>query len=81
VLRDDLRLVNFATEPIQTREIVDRYFPGKQIGSQATQAAAYDMQTRYAAHFGGTNKYIYSAAQVLAHLGDWIDHDRKGVAA
>jgi nucleoside-diphosphate-sugar epimerase len=81
VLQDDLKLINFATEPLETREIVDRYFPGKQIGSQAGRFAPYDMRTRYAALFGGSRGYIYTAEQVLAHLGDWIDQDKRGVAA
>jgi hypothetical protein len=81
VMRDDLRLVNFATEPIETREIVHRYCPGKQIGSLAARPAAYDMRTRYAEHFGGSCGYLYAAEQVLAHLGDWIREDNEGVAA
>jgi nucleoside-diphosphate-sugar epimerase len=81
VMRNDLRLINFATEPIETRQIVRRYFPGKQVGGQAVLPATYDMRTRYAEHVGGSGGYFYSAEQVLGYLGDWIRQDQKGVAA
>jgi nucleoside-diphosphate-sugar epimerase len=81
VVRNDLRVVNFATGPIKTCEIVQRYFPGKQIASPAPRPAAYDMRTQYADYFGGSGGYIYSAEQVLADLGDWIQQDKNGVAA
>jgi hypothetical protein len=81
LLQHDLALVNFATEPLKTQAIVDRRFPGKQIGSQALYAAAYDMRTRYAAHFGGSRGYLYSAEQVLAQLGDWVQQLRDGATA
>jgi len=81
VTRNKLRVVNFATVPIETREIVQRYFPGKQIASTAARPAAYDMRTQYADCFGGSNGYIYSAEQVLADLGNWILEEKKGVAA
>jgi hypothetical protein len=81
VLHDGLKLVNFATEPIETSEIVRRYFPDKQIGSQAAAQIKYDMQTVYAERFGGSGGYLYSAEQVLTWLGDWILQLRKGVAA
>ena len=48
VLRNNLRMINFATTPIETREIVQRFFPGQQIASQSPRPAPYDMRTRYA---------------------------------
>jgi hypothetical protein len=81
VIRNDLREVNFATAPIKTCEIVRRYFPSKQIASPAARPPAYDMRTQYAEYFGGSGGYIYSAEQVLADLGDWIQKDKEGVAA
>ena len=60
--------LNFATEPVSMREIRDRFFPGKDIGSAATKAVHYDFHTRYAK---GSN-YILSRAQVMAALGTFI---------
>jgi hypothetical protein len=79
VTRNNLKVVNFATRPIETCEIAQRYFPGKQIASQAARPAGYDMRTQYAEYFGGSDGYIYNAEQVLADLGDWICEDKKGV--
>lgn len=81
VTRNNLGVINFATRPIETCEIVRRYFPGKQIGSVADISAAYDMRTLHAGHFGGSDGYIYSAEQVLADMGDWIRKEERGVAA
>jgi hypothetical protein len=81
VMRNNLSVSNFATRPIETWEIVQRYFPGKQIGSQNARPSAYDMRTQFAEYFGGSDGYIYSREQVLADLGDWIREDKRGVAA
>ncbi len=81
VTRNNLKVANFATRPIETCEIVQRYFPGKQIASQAARPAAYDMRTQYGEYFGGGDRYIYSAEQAMADLGDWILEDQKGGAA
>jgi hypothetical protein len=78
VFRDNLPLVNFTTEPIATRKIVERYFPGKPIGAQAECAATYDLRTRFAEHFGGRQGYVFSAERVLSRLGDWLHHYRQG---
>jgi nucleoside-diphosphate-sugar epimerase len=79
VTRNNLKVVNFATRPIETCEIVQRYFPGKKVASQAARPVAYDMRTQYAEYFGGSDGYVYSAEQVLGDLGDWICEDKKGV--
>jgi nucleoside-diphosphate-sugar epimerase len=81
VMRKNLRVVNFATEPIETCKIVQRYFSDKRIASQAARPSIYDVRTEHAEYFGGSHGYIYSAEQVLADLGDWIQEDKKGVAA
>lgn len=81
VLKDDLRLVNFATGPLENSKIVQRFFPGKQIGAQASAPVAYDMRTMYAQRFGGSGGYLYDAEQVLTFLGDWIRQNQQGVAA
>ncbi len=72
VLSHDIRLINFATEPIATRTIVDAYFPGKCIGTDAGAPAYYNICTRHAAVFGKQGKYRFDAAEVLGSLGAYI---------
>lgn len=43
----NLRVVNFATEPVSMREIRDQFFPDKEIGSAAKEPVHYDVRTQY----------------------------------
>jgi len=81
VTRDNLKLVNFATQPIETSEMVRRYFNGKCLKSQDAPPPVYDVRTLFAHHFGASNSYLYSAEQVLADLGSWIREGRNRGAA
>jgi nucleoside-diphosphate-sugar epimerase len=81
VTGNNLSVVNFATGPIETSEIVRRYFPAKQIVSEAATPPGYDMRTKYADHFNGGGGYIYRSEEVLADMGDWIQKEERGVAA
>jgi hypothetical protein len=64
-----LRLANLFTEPVPTRVILERFFPDAAVGAQAQAAAYYDLQTRHARVFGGSGRYVMSAASVLDELG------------
>jgi hypothetical protein len=67
-----LPILNVSSEPISTREIIHRFFPGKIVGSQAGPAAVYDFRSIYAHHWGGANGYLYGREQVLIELGAFI---------
>lgn len=67
-----LPILNVSSEPIFTREIIHRFFPGKVVGSQAGPAAVYDFRSIYAHHWGGANGYLYGREQVLTELGAFI---------
>ena len=67
-----IRLVNFVTEPIPTREIIDRFFPGKDVGAQPAPEAHYDVKTLYSREFGALPPYLAGAEQVLADLGEFV---------
>jgi NAD dependent epimerase/dehydratase family len=74
-----LSLVHFATEPILTADIVDRFFPGAAVGVPPPGGSpAYDLRTRHAAVFGGSNGYIQDRAEVMRRLADFIDAERGG---
>jgi hypothetical protein len=74
--RHDLRLANLFTEPLATSAIIDLCFPEAQLGADAQPAVHYDLHTRYAQVFGGTGRYVMSAAAALDAIGSFC-----GVAA
>ena len=63
----DMRVVNVVTEPVSMRDIRDRFFPGKEIGS-AAQAAHYDVHTRYT-----DTGYILDRSEVMDALATFIE--------
>ncbi len=68
-----LDLVNFATEPLPTRDILTRYFPEAVVGQNALPTATYDMRTRHAAAFNGQGHYLESTTHVLHRLGLFLE--------
>ncbi len=67
-----IRLLNVAAAPVATAEIRDRLFPDKVLGGEGPAPAGYDMRSRHAAVWGGTDGYLYSREQTLLDLGDWL---------
>lgn len=78
LMATDIRLINFATAPLTTREIIDAFFPGKDVGGQAGPAGSYDFRTIHADRFGGQAGYLKSQAQVRERLGRFIDYWKAG---
>ena len=55
-------ILNISSEPISTREIIHRFFPGKVVGrTMAGPAAVYDFRSIYAHHWGGVRMAISMA--------------------
>ncbi len=67
-----LGLVHLFTEPLQTSEIIARYFPGKPVGSDPYPEAHYDFRTCHAQLFGMQKDYIESREEVLERVGLFI---------
>ncbi|MFD0892775.1 NAD(P)-dependent oxidoreductase [Luteolibacter ambystomatis] len=65
-------LLNVSSEPVATSEIRDRFFPERLLGGEGPPPAGYDMRSKHAAEWGGSNGYLYSKEQVLDDLGDWL---------
>jgi hypothetical protein len=70
--RTDIRLINFVTEPIATREIIDRFFRCKPVGARPSPEAHYDIRTLYSREFGASPPYLAEAEEVLADLGAFV---------
>jgi len=71
-----LPVVNFATEPVATREIIERFFPGKQVGSKPGPQSVYDFRTRHNDVLGGSGGYLYDRETVLDDLGVYLARAR-----
>lgn len=77
VIAANLPLVNFATEPVETADIIGRFFPNKPVGTKPSPSARYDFRTRYADLWGQPGEYIYSAIQVLDDLAQFVATERE----
>lgn len=76
-----LKLLNVSAEPILTRKIRDRFFPGKQLAGEIERReagaapAGYDMLSKHAGVWGGDDGYLYSSATVLDDLEGWLQDE------
>jgi nucleoside-diphosphate-sugar epimerase len=72
-----LPLVNLATAPLPTSEILHHFFPEAKVGQEAGPSARYDMRTLYAKQLGGENGYIQNSAEVLQRMGNFITSQKE----
>lgn len=68
-----LSLVNFATPPILTRDIIELFFPDKPVGTNASTEAHYDVRSKHSHVYGAKNGYIRSRSQVLKDMKLFIE--------
>ena len=76
VRRNRLPLINFATEPTSVREIAQKTFGIELANPDATNAARYDMRTKYANLFGKSGPYMYDRQEILEALGEFVSNRR-----
>jgi hypothetical protein len=76
-LDNNLKLVNFATEPVLTGNVAKDCF-GMDFTNQpeGVVAGSYDMHTKYASVFGASGYYIYSAKQELSEIKSFVEKKR-----
>jgi hypothetical protein len=83
--RAGLRLANLAVEPVMTGEIVASFFPDliPRLRPEAFEGepSAYDMRTRHAAAFGGSEHYVMDRRECLARMADFLSAAPGGTAA
>jgi hypothetical protein len=78
----DLHLLNVATEPVRTAEIIDRYFPERRsrVGPPQSFRMTYDMRSEYASLWGsGVEGYLYGQPAVLREIGVFVAQARAAV--
>lgn len=72
VVNHQIRLLNLATEPVQTKAIMEACAPDKVVGSNAGPLARYDFRSKHAALWGGCDGYLYDAATVLREIDEYM---------
>lgn len=71
-LAHDVRRLNLATEPVRIDELY-AYLTGKEFRNQITeQPPYYDFYTRYASLYGRTGHYLYSKAEVMRDIKEFV---------
>ena len=77
-----LELVHFFTEPVATRDILERFFPEAakdgRVGSDAAPTAHYDFRTKHAGLYGGPDGYMASREAMLERMARFIEGWRNG---
>lgn len=77
----NLSLLNLSAEPVSTREIMDRFFPGKIAGPETDFRASYNMQSRYWRDWGSSAEgYLYDKAAVLSQLDTFLAREKTRLA-
>jgi nucleoside-diphosphate-sugar epimerase len=80
-LDNGLDLVNLATPPISTEEVARECFGVEFTNAPADVKPAYwDMQSKYAEVYGGEGSYLYSKAQELADIEEFVEDYTKNNA-
>lgn len=72
VERAGVRLVNLFTEPLRTRALLERYFPGRRTGVTPGPIVTYDLRTKHASLFGRADGYVMGRAEVMEEFGSYL---------
>ncbi len=77
-LDNDLKLVNFATEPVRTDELAKVCF-GIDFTNEpeGVKPASFDMRTKHAALYSSDSDYIYSKQQELGDIKAFVEHEKQ----
>ncbi|MEI6535114.1 MAG: NAD-dependent epimerase/dehydratase family protein [Verrucomicrobiaceae bacterium] len=72
MVRENIRVLNLATEPVSTKAILDSFAPEKVVGSNAGAPAHYDFRSNYDALWNCRDGYLYDAPTVLREIGEFM---------
>lgn len=75
-LDNELPLVHLVTEPVSISDVAREAFDIEFTNEVAATPVQYDVHTKYAALFGGTQPYIETRTTVLAGLGAFVARER-----
>jgi nucleoside-diphosphate-sugar epimerase len=73
VLKYDLPLINFATQPVSIKEVAENAFEIKFDNETNKPPASYDVKTKYSSLFGSDlNYYLFSKKEILTQIRNFI---------
>lgn len=72
IIKNDLRLVNMAVEPVCTAEIYKRITGKEFVNEVAKNPPLYDFRTKYYSLFGGKDGYIFDKEQVSRDIEEFV---------
>ncbi|MHA2215544.1 MAG: NAD-dependent epimerase/dehydratase family protein [Candidatus Hodarchaeales archaeon] len=67
VIDGDIRLLNATTEPVNTREIVETFFPDKLLSCTGESSLSYDIRTKY------SKNYLYEKEEIMKSLEIYLN--------
>jgi len=71
-----LKLLNVSAEPVATKDVVSRFFPGAKVGEASPFKVSYDMKSLYWKKWGSTALgYLYDQSTVLNQLQKFIERE------
>jgi nucleoside-diphosphate-sugar epimerase len=73
---NQVRLLNMVTEPVSSGEIVEKFFPGLEVGASAGPVARYDIRTVHDGVLGRDDGYVQSRSDVLNDLERYLEQVR-----
>lgn len=74
VIENNIKEINFNSEPIKTKEIVDLFFKNLTIWQNIKNSVIYNYKTKYDSIFWWTNWYMYSKEKVIKQLENFINN-------
>ena len=73
VLKYDLSLINFATQPVSIKEVAENAFQINFDNKTNSSPAFYDVRTKYNSLFGSDlNYYLFSKEEILTQIRNFI---------
>ena len=72
VIELEVPLLNVASEPILTADIVKTFFPDRTVGQKPAGEAHYDMHSNYFREWGRSTPYLYSRAFTFDRLASFL---------
>jgi len=75
-LDSKISVLNMATAPIVVKELMKESL-GVELNNKPGKGLVYDMGTRHAAHFGKSENYIYTRAEIIEDLKFFKEQYRK----
>jgi len=77
VINNNIKIVNFNSEPILSSQIKNKFFPSKKIWKETEKWLLYDYKTKFDYIFWWKNGYMYSKKQILNDLETFIINYKK----